>query len=86
MDDIDREERALYAIAAVVLAPVVIVAVMSRVSFDGAPTLCLLVVVLALVGLAATLRRRRSRLPRARIHARPGRTPPERRRANQLLP
>jgi hypothetical protein len=67
--DIEREERAVYAIAIVVLAPVVIVAVMRRVHFDGGTSLCLLFVVLAVIGLITTTARSRPpQLPRARIH------------------
>jgi hypothetical protein len=66
-EDIEREERAIYSIVIVALAPVVIVAALRRVNFDGGTSLCLLFVIPALVGLAATVvRARRPRIPRAR--------------------
>jgi uncharacterized membrane protein YqjE len=68
-EDIEREERAIYAIAIIALAPVVIVAALRRVHFDSGASLCLLFVVLAAAGLVTTIvRGRRQHLPRARIH------------------
>lgn len=70
-EDIEREERAIYTIAIVALAPVVIVAIVQQVQFDGGTSLCLLFVVLAAIGLVTTLAgRRRRHLPQARIYDR----------------
>lgn len=68
-EDIEREERAIYAIAIIALAPVVIVAVLRRAVFDGGTNLCLILVVLGAAGLLATyMRTTPPRLPRARVH------------------
>jgi hypothetical protein len=65
-DDIQREERAIYLVAIVVLAPVVVLALVQRLSFDGGVTMCLATVVLGVIGLIATFLGRRDRLPPAR--------------------
>lgn len=63
-DDVRREERAIYVIAIVMLAPAVIVAIAST-SLGSGTTLCLVGAVLAAIGFARSMRR--SRLPRARV-------------------
>jgi hypothetical protein len=71
-EDIEREERTIYTIAIVALAPVVIVAIVQRVHFDGGTSLCLLFVVLAAIGLVTTLAGNwRRHLPHARVYERP---------------
>ena len=70
--DVEREERAIYLIVIIALAPVVIVALARRVNFDSGTTLCLLGAVLGAIGLLASLARavRRPRLPNARARMR----------------
>jgi hypothetical protein len=68
--DIQREERAIYAIMIAACAPVVIALVIEGGVLDGGATLSLAVVVLGFVGLiagivAAARARRNARLPRA---------------------
>ena len=66
-DDVVREERAMYAVLVVVLAPVPIIALAQRAEFSGSATLCLIGAVLGVVGLRATVRAlRRPGLPSAR--------------------
>jgi hypothetical protein len=67
-NDVEREERAIHLFAIVALLPVVIVALVDRVRFDGGTTLCLTAVVLGAIGLTRTMRAvRRSHVPRARV-------------------
>jgi hypothetical protein len=63
--DIEREERAIYAIVAVICAPIVVAA---GGVFDGGSTLGLLLTLVGLVGVGRLLRR--PRFPSARIHVR----------------
>lgn len=71
MTDVEREERAIYAFAIATLLPVVVVAIARHVTFEGGTTLSLLIVVLAAVGLLASLARRwRGGPPLARAHPR----------------
>jgi len=67
--DIEREERAIYAVAIVVLLPVVIIALARHLTFDGGTTVCLGAVVLGAIGLVGSVTRTR-RLPRARASRR----------------
>ena len=71
-DDADREERAIYLLAIIVLSPVVIFAGAADAIVDSGATICLIAVLLGTVGLAANLvrARRRPRPPRARSLAR----------------
>ena len=66
--DLEREERAIYIITILVLAPVVVVAIARRASFDGGTTLCLIAAVLGVIGVATSIARRLRRpgLPCAR--------------------
>lgn len=70
--DIQREERAIYALAIVMLLPVVIIALVECVEFGAGATLCLGAVVLGAIGLVASLlrRRERPRVPRAHVRLR----------------
>lgn len=68
-DEIVREERAIYIIILVALAPVVVSLVYHGAhTIDGGTTLSLLIVACGIVGLAACVRKMRSRFPIARIH------------------
>lgn len=68
MRDIEREEVAICVVAIGTSAPVAALTFARAKPLGGAATLCLLVTVLGVVGLVAILtRRRRSRVPRARI-------------------
>jgi len=72
-DVVEREERAVYAIIAIALAPVLIAVAIRGGIFDSGSTLCLLLVVAAIGGFASLARRlvrTRSEFPRARIHRR----------------
>ena len=70
-DEVESEERAIYAIIAAAISPVVIGVLLDGSTIDGGGALSLLLAVFALVGLVAGIRRMtRSRLPRARIHRR----------------
>jgi hypothetical protein len=65
-DDVVREERAIYALLVVVLAPVPISAIVQRAEFGGGATLCLIGAALGVLGLLASLRAlRRPGLPAA---------------------
>lgn len=69
--DVQREERAIYAIIAMAVSPVVIGLLIEGGVIDGGATLSILVVVAALVGLLTTFGLlRRKRIPEARIHTR----------------
>ena len=69
--ELEREERAIYIIIMVALAPVVVAALYhGGAAFDGGTTLSLLIVALGVIGLGAGVRAMRSRLPPARVHRR----------------
>ena len=67
-EDIEREERAIYAIIAMAASPVVIGLMIQGGVIDGGATVSILLVLTALAGLSRLVHRRR--LPRARIHTR----------------
>jgi hypothetical protein len=69
MNDTEREERAIYAIVAVVAGPVVFGAVLAG-ALDGGATLCALLTFGGLVGLASRTVRSRDE-PVARLMPRP---------------
>ena len=68
-DEIEREERAIYAIAILALLPVVIVTLVQRMDWDFGTTVSLGIVLLGVLGLVMSFVRwrRRPRLPRARL-------------------
>lgn len=67
--DVEREERAIYAIITVAILPVVIGIFIERGVIDAGGTLSLILVALGVIGLLAGLRVfARVRLPRARVH------------------
>jgi hypothetical protein len=67
-EDIEHEERAIYAIVLLAGAPIVIALLAQRRSIDGGNALVLILVALGALGLAAGMRQlRRPRLPRARV-------------------
>lgn len=69
--EVKREERAIYAIIAMAVSPVVIGLLIQGGVIDGGATLSILVVVAALVGLLTTFGLlRRKRIPAARVHTR----------------
>ncbi len=69
--EIEREQRAIYIIIMVALSPVVGAALdRSGAEIDSGTTLSLLLVVLGVIGLAAGVRAKRFRLPRAQVHRR----------------
>ena len=71
MDDIEREERAIYAIITVAISPVLIALLVERGVFDAGATLSVIFGALGIVGLLAGLRAVYARrLPRARVHRR----------------
>ncbi len=63
--EILREERTIYALLIVVGLVVVVRVAFNHAAVTGGVTLCALMIVLGIVGLGRT-RRRRKRLPRAR--------------------
>ncbi|HWO24668.1 MAG TPA: hypothetical protein VNO30_38260 [Kofleriaceae bacterium] len=67
--DLQREERAIYAIIIAALLPVVVAALYrGGAEIDGGTTLSFLIAALGLLGLGAGIRAMRARLPRARVH------------------
>lgn len=69
--EIESEERAIYAIVAVVMTAVVIGVITDGAPLDGGAGLSLLLGALAIAGLVAGIRAvTRSRLPVARVHRR----------------
>lgn len=65
--EIEREERAIYAIVIAAMLPVVIGLTLEGSSIDGGGAISLLLVSLGVVGLVASVRALlRSRVPRAR--------------------
>ena len=68
-DDIEREERNIYAIITMASAPVVIGLAIEGADLDGGGTLSLILVVAGVLGLAAGVRALFARrVPRATIH------------------
>ena len=68
-DDVESEERAIYAIVAAAVSPVVVGVLLDGSTIDGGGALSMLLAITALVGLVAGVRRMtRSRLPVARVH------------------
>ncbi|CAN5761335.1 hypothetical protein BH11MYX2_BH11MYX2_22710 [soil metagenome] len=65
--DVRREERDIYLIILGAMIPIVLGTAVTRGVFNGGATICLIMLILAVVGLFATaiVRRRRTRLPRA---------------------
>ena len=61
----EREEKAIYAIIAIAVAPVIVAVAIQGGVIDSGATLCMLV---AVIGLLGVLWRRRSTFPRARVH------------------
>jgi hypothetical protein len=69
--DVEREERAIYAIIALAVSPVIIGLLIEGGVVDAGATLSILVVVGALVGLLTTFGLlRRKRTPTVRVHTR----------------
>jgi hypothetical protein len=64
-DEADREERAVYAIIALAVAPVIVAVAIQGGVIDGGTTLCLLV---AVIGVAGAICRRSKPVPLARVH------------------
>jgi hypothetical protein len=64
-DDADREERTVYAIIALAVAPVIVAVAIQGGVIDGGTTLCLVVAVLGAVG---AIDRRSAPVPHARVH------------------
>ena len=67
-DDITHEERAIYLVILGAMVPIVTITALTGGTFDGGSTLCLGLLVLAILGLFAMLVVQRRRLPRARMH------------------
>jgi hypothetical protein len=66
--EIDREERAIYAIMLAASLPILIALIWQGRTIDGGNMLMMIVVALGLIGLVAGMRLfRRVRLPRARV-------------------
>jgi hypothetical protein len=71
--EIDREERAIYAIITFAILPVVIGMLLEGRVFDAGGTLSLALVVLGVIGLVVGFRLVGARrIPRARVHRRDG--------------
>ena len=68
-DTVEGEERAVYAIVAIAVAPVVIAAAIVGGVVDSGSTLCLMLAIFGVVGFLVRLRTRRT-FPTARIHRR----------------
>ena len=66
--EIDREERAIYAIIAAAGSPVLIAALIKGGAFDSGTTISLMLVVAGLIGVFWRLRGPACGLPRARTH------------------
>lgn len=65
--EIEGEERGIYAIVGVACLPIVVaVLAESKVELDGGNIICFAIVILAALGLFSLLRRR-DRVPRARV-------------------
>jgi hypothetical protein len=65
-EDLEHEERAIYAIVTAAAAPVVIAFAIQGGTVDGSTTLSFALVLLGVVGLRATVRTARCSVPRAR--------------------
>ncbi len=67
--NVAREERAIYAIIAVAVTPVLLAVAIQGGVIDSGTTLCLILAVIGVVGFVLGLRRHKP-LPPARIHRR----------------
>ena len=69
-DYAEREERAIYAIMAVVATPVLVAVGVQGLVIDSGATLCMLLGLIGVIGFVLGLRRARHPLPHARVHRR----------------